>query len=110
MGYEYGRKVHASIDTDSLSIQEWQITTASVYDKNIAFGIIDSVRDYNYILVDAACISSDIYDYIFENSHAVPVIHTNKRMRIVEDKLAYNTKLGILIRKGESSRYKLRWE
>ena len=23
MGYEYGRKVHAVIDTDSLSIQEW---------------------------------------------------------------------------------------
>ena len=37
MGYEYGRKVHASIDIDSLSIQEWKITTASVYDKNIAF-------------------------------------------------------------------------
>ena len=27
MGYEYGRKVHASIDTDSLSIMNWKITT-----------------------------------------------------------------------------------
>ena len=35
-GYEYGRKVHASIDADSLSVMEWKITTASVYDKNIA--------------------------------------------------------------------------
>ena len=33
MGYEYGRKVHAVIDTDSLSVMEWKITTASVYDK-----------------------------------------------------------------------------
>ena len=24
MGYEYGRKVHASIDTDSLSVMEWK--------------------------------------------------------------------------------------
>ena len=97
MGYEYGRKVHAVIDTDSLSIQEWKITTASAYDKNIAFEMIDSVRDYNYILMDAAYDSSDIYDYILENSHSVPVIDTNRRR-------------GIELRKRESSRYKLRWE
>ena len=72
--------------------------------------MIDSVRDYNYILMDAAYDSSDIYDYIFENAHAVPVIDTNKRRGIVEDKLTYNRKLGIAIRKKESSRYKLRWE
>ena len=110
MGYEYGRKVHASIDTDSLSIMNWKITTASVYDKNITFEMIDSVRDYNYILMDAAYDSSDIYDYIFENTHAVPVIDTNRRRGIVEDKLTYKRKLGIAIRKKESSRYKLRWE
>jgi hypothetical protein len=110
MGYEYGRKIHAVIDTDSLSIQEWKITTASVYDKNIAFEMIDSVRDYNYILMDAAYDSSDIYDYIFENSHSVPVIDTNRRRGIVEEKLTYNRKLGIELRKRESSRYKLRWE
>ena len=110
MGYEYGRKVHASIDTDSLSIQEWKVTTASVYDKNMASEMIDSVRDYNYILMDAAYDSSDIYDYIFENTHAVPVIDTNRRRGIVEDRLTYNRKCGISIRKKESSRYKLRWE
>ena len=110
MGYEYGRKVHASIDTDSLSIQEWKITTASVYDKNIAFEMIDSVRDYNYILMDAAYDSSDIYEYIFENTHSIPVIDTNKRRGIVEDRLNYNRKCGIELRKRESSRYKLRWE
>ena len=110
MGYEYGRKVHASIDTDSLSIQEWKITTASVYDKNVAFEMIDSVRDYNYILMDAAYDSSDIYDYIFENTHAMPVIDTNRRRGIVQDRLTYNRKLGIALKKKESSRYKLRWE
>ena len=25
MGYEYGRKVHAVIDTDSLSVMEWKM-------------------------------------------------------------------------------------
>ena len=30
MDYEYGRKVHASIDTDSLSVMEWKINTASI--------------------------------------------------------------------------------
>ena len=110
MGYEYGRKVHAAIDTDSLSIQEWKVTTASVYDKTIAFEMIDSIRNYNYILMDAAYDSSDIYDYIFENAHAIPVIDTNRRRGIVEDRLSYNRKLGIELRKKESSRYKLRWE
>ena len=110
MGYEYGRKVHASIDTDSLSIMNWKVTTASAYDKNIAFEMIDSVRDYNYILMYAAYDFSDVYDYIFENTHSVPVIDTNRRRGIVENRLTYNRKLGISIRKEESSRYKLRWE
>ena len=110
MGYEYGRKVRAAIDTDSLSIQEWKVTTASVYDKNMALPMIDPVRDFRYILMDAAYDSSDIYDYIFENAHAIPVIDTNRRRDIVEDRLTYNRKLGIALRKKESSRYKLRWE
>ncbi|WMT55292.1 MULTISPECIES: transposase [unclassified Acidiplasma] len=105
-------KVHASIDADSLSIMEWKMTTASAsaYDKNMAFEMIDSVRNYNYILMDAAYDSSDIYDYIFENTHAMPVIDTNRRRGIVENKLSYNRKPGIALRKKESSRYKFRWE
>ena len=102
--------MHASIDTDSLSIMNWKITTASVYDKNIAFETIDSVREYNYILMDAAYDSSDVYDYIFENTHSLPVIDTNRRRGIVEERLAVNRKIGIELRKRESSRYKLRWE
>ena len=89
------RKLHASIDTDSLSVMDWKITTASAYDENMAFGMIDSVRDFRCILMDAAYDSSDIYDYIFENTHAMPVIDTNRRRGIVEYKLSYNRKLGM---------------
>ena len=59
----------------------------------MAFEMIDSIRNYNYILMDAAYDSSDIYDYIFENTHAMPVIDTNKRRGIIEDKLSYNMKM-----------------
>ena len=104
------RKLHASIDTDSLSVMDWKITTASAYDENMAFGMIDSVRDFRCILMDAAYDSSDIYDYIFENTHSIPVIDTNRRRGIIENKLSYNRKLGIVLGKKESSRYKLRWE
>ena len=76
----------------------------------MAFEMIDSVRDYNYILMDAAYDSSDIYDYIFENTHAVPVIDTNRRRGIINDRLTVNRKIGIELRKRESSMYKLRWE
>ena len=110
MGYECGRELHAVIDTDSLSVMEWKITTISAYDKNIAFQMIDSISNYNYILMDAAYDSSDIYDYIFENTHSMPVIDTNRRRGIVENKLTYSRKLGIALRKKESSRYKLKWE
>ena len=58
----------------------------------------------------AAYDSFGIYNYIFENTHAMPVIDTNRRRGIVENRLTYNRKLGIALRKKESSRYKLRWE
>ncbi len=46
--------------------------------------MIDSVRNYNYILMHPAYDSSNIYDYIFKNTHAIPVIDTNRRRGIVE--------------------------
>ena len=49
--------------------------------------------------MDAAYDSSDIYDYIFENAHTMPVIDTNRRRGIVQDRLTYNRKLGIALRK-----------
>ena len=72
--------------------------------------MIDSVRDHEYILIDAAYDSSHIYDYVFENTHSIPAIDTNKRKGIVENNPAFNRKNGINIRKSEKSRYRLRWE
>ena len=80
---------------------KWKITTASVYNKNIAFEIIDSIRNYNYILMDTAYDSSDIYDYIFENTHAIPVIDKNRRMGIVEDRVKFDRKLSIVLRENK---------
>ena len=47
---------------------------------------------------------------IWYTTHSIPVIDTNKRRGIVENELTYNRKLGIALRKKESSKYKLRWE
>jgi hypothetical protein len=109
-GWEYGRKCHVSLDIDSTAIVEWEVTNASVSDKNIAFPLIDSVRDFEYIMMDKAYDSSDIYEYIFNNTHSSPLIDTNRRRGIVEERLSSARKNGIEIRKMESSRYSLRWE
>ncbi len=44
----------------------------------MAFEMIDSVRNYSYILMYAAYDSFGIYNYIFENTHAMPVIDINE--------------------------------
>jgi IS4 transposase len=82
---------------------EWEKTTASHHDKNVAFLLIDSIRDYCYVMMDAAYDSSDIYEYIFENSKCSPVIDTNRRRGIVDSKLSHS-------RREEASRYSLRWK
>ncbi|MGC8681314.1 MAG: hypothetical protein ACP5TW_04695 [Thermoplasmata archaeon] len=60
--------------------------------------------------MDAAYDSSDIYEYIFENTDCIPVIDTNRRKGIIESKLSEARIKGIEIRKKEASRYSLRWE
>jgi hypothetical protein len=103
-------KEHVSLDIDSTAIFEWEITTASVSNKNIAFPLIDSVLDFEYIIMDKAYDSSDIYGFIFNNTHSSPLIDTNRRRGIVDEKLSMSRKNGIEIRKMESSKYSLRWE
>lgn len=71
MSYEYGRKTHAAINTDSLSVIDCKITTVSVYDKNTVFGIIDSVTKYNYIFMILLYNSSVIYTIILLRKHIV---------------------------------------
>ena len=43
--------------------------------------------------------SSDVYDYVFENTHSIPVIDTNKRRGIINDRLTVNRKIGNRIKK-----------
>ena len=89
---------------------EWEVTTASLYDKNIAFPLIDSVRNYSYVMMEAAYDSSDIYEYVYENTRCTPVIDTNRRRGIIDSKLSHSRREGIKLRIEEASRYSLRWE
>ncbi len=109
-GWSYGRKCHMSIDVDSLLISEWILTKGNIHDSSVAHEMIDSVRNYRYILADSAYDTSEIYDYIFENAHALPVIDTNRRRGIINDRLTVNRRIGIELRKEYSSMYTMRWE
>jgi IS4 transposase len=99
-----------SLDIDSLMVMEWKITKGNVHDSSIAHDMVDSVGNFSYILADSAYDSSDIYDYIFENTHAIPIIDTNKRRGIVTERLSVSRGIGINLRKEYYSIYKLRWE
>ena len=72
--------------------------------------MVDSVRNFSYILADSAYDAPNIYDYMFENTHTIPVIDTNKRMGIVGNRLPVNRKIGIEPRKEYTSMYPLIWE
>ena len=61
-------------------------------------------------MMDAAYDSSDIYEYILENTRCSPVIDTNRRRGIVDSMLSHSRRDGIKIRREEASRYSLRWE
>ena len=86
------------------------MTTASLNDKNISSPLIDSVRDYSYVMMDAAYDSSDIYEYVYENTQCSPIIDTNRRRGIIDSRLSHARREGIKLRIEEASRYSLRWE
>ena len=109
-GWSYGRKCHMTLDVDSLLIMEWMITKGNIHDSRVSRDMIDSVRDFSYILADSAYDTSGTYDYVFEDTHALPVIDTNKRRGIVLERLPVNRKIGIDLRKEYASLYSLRWE
>ncbi len=109
-GWSYGRKCHMAIDVDSLLIMEWMVTKGNMHDSHVSYDMVDSVRSFSYILADSAYDSSDIYDYVFENIHALPIIDTNKRRGIVDNRLPVNRKIGIEMRIEYASMYPLRWE
>jgi SRSO17 transposase len=72
--------------------------------------MMDSIRNYSYILADSAYDTSEIYDCIFENAHSLHVIDTNRRMGIIKDRLTVNRKIDIELKKEYSSMYSMRWE
>jgi len=72
--------------------------------------MIDSVRNFSCVLGDSAYDTSDTYDYVFENTHALPVIDTNRRRGIVPDRLSVNHRIGIDLMKEYSEPYSIRWE
>ena len=109
-GWSYGRKCHVSMDVDSCIIKEWIVTKGNIHDSRVSHDLIDSVRNYMYILADSAYDTSEIYDYIFENTHCLPVIDTNKRRGIRSERLTMNRNMGIDLRIEYSSLYSLRWE
>ena len=108
--WSYGRKCHMSVHVDSFVIMDWKTTKGNIYDSKTSHDTVDSVRNYSYILADSAYDTSEIYDYVFENTHAIPVIDTNKRRGIIRERLSMNRKIGIELRREYSSLYSLRWE
>ena len=98
-GWSYGRKCHVSMDVDSLMIMEWMITRGNIHDSMVSHDLIDSVRYFKYILTDSAYDTSGIYDYVFENTNSIPVIDTNTRRGIVNERLSVNRKICIDLRK-----------
>jgi transposase len=99
-----------SMDVDSLLIMDWMITMGNLHDSRASHDLIDSVRDFSHILADSAYDTSEIYDYVFKNTHALPVIDTNKRRGIRPERLTMNRKIGIDLRNEYAALCSLRWE
>ena len=70
----------------------------NLHDSRASHDLIDSVRNYSYILADSAYDTSGIYDSMFENTHSIPVIDTNMRRGIILELLTVNRKIGIDLR------------
>ena len=77
---------------------------------SVSHDMVDSVRNFAFILADSSYDTSEIYDYIFENTHSIPVIDTNRRRGIVPERLSVNRRIGIDLRKEYASLYSLSWE
>ena len=87
-----------TMDVDSLIVLDWIVTKGNLHDSRVSHDLIDAARNFSYILADSAYDTSGIYDYIFENTHALPVIDTNKRRGIRPERLTVNRKIGIDLR------------
>ena len=99
-----------SMDVDSLVIMEWKITRGNIRDSRVSHDMVNSVRSYVYILADSSYDTSEIYDYIFENTHSTSVIDTNRKRIIETERLPMNIRVNIDIKRKYTSLYSLRLE
>ena len=52
------------MDTDSLIVLDWIVTKGNLHDFRASHDLIDSVRNFSYILAYSAYDTSETYDYI----------------------------------------------
>ncbi len=79
------------------------VLRGKVHDSKTSHRMVDSVRNFSYILADSAYDTSSI-------THSIPIIDTNKRGGIVQERLSVNRRIGIELRREYSSLYSLRSE
>lgn len=68
-----------------------------------------SIRNFSYILGGSAYDTMDTFAYLFENTHFIPVIDTNRGRGIVPQRLSVNHRVGIDLRREYASLYYMRW-
>lgn len=109
-GWQYGRKVHLTLDVKNRLILNWIVTTASIHDSALAKIQIDRISGYKYFLADSSYDSGVIYSYLLSCSTMIPVIDTNKRKNFSLKKQKQARWVGIMLRELHKDRYKKRWE
>ena len=60
-----------SLNIDSLMIMDLLVTKGNIHDSRVSYEMVDSVRNFSDILGDSAYDTSDIYDYVFENTPSI---------------------------------------
>ena len=109
-GWTYGTSYHMTLDVVTILIMYWIVTRGNIHDSKVSHEMVDSVRNFSYILADSAYDTSDIYYYVFENTHSLSIIDTNRRRGIFPQRLPVNLRIGIDLSREYSSLYSLRWE
>jgi len=72
--WEYGYKAHISCDTETSMALKYSFATAKEHDSTHFKDLTDSVSRSEYILLDSAYDSEEIYNMILEKTSAIPVI------------------------------------
>ena len=110
--WEYGYKAHISCDTETSMALKYSFATAKEHDSTHFKDLTDSVSRSEYILLDSAYDSEEIYNMILEKTSAIPVIDINPRRgsRKPSPKDSLNRWIMKNFRIKYASVYKDRWE